>query len=405
MPLYRYKAKEGAQKTVEGTLEAVTRDDAVRQIEDRGLFPIKVEEALSPDLKLKLSPKRSAGRVKSQDITIFSRQLATLIKSGVPILKALGVLSEQASSPNLKTIVSDVFNELKEGSKFSACLARYPRVFSSFYVAMVRAGEDSGNLEEVLFSIAEYRQAQEEMVSQVRLALLYPLIMLLVGVGTIIFMLTFVMPRLMGIFQDIGQELPLPTKILISTSQFFSSKWPFIIAGFIAVFAAVKFELKTKRGKIMASSIVMRIPILGDLLLKRELARLSRTLELLIKSGIPILKAMELTAPIIDNEIIRDRFLEGYRELAQGASLGLTLKRFKVFPAFMTNLISIGEESGKLDISLAELAGAYERDTNERIKAFTTVLEPVMILGMGLIIGFAVVGMLLPIFEINLIVR
>ena len=405
MALYRYKAKEGAQKTVEGTLDAPSRDDAVRQIEERGLFPIKVEEALSPDLTIKLAPKRTGVRVRSQDITIFSRQLATLIKSGVPILKALGVLSEQASSVHLKKIVSDIFNELKEGSKFSACLARYPGVFSSFYVAMVRAGEDSGNLEEVLFSVAEYRQAQEEMLSKVRLALLYPLIMFLVGVGTITFMLTFVMPRLMGIFQDIGQDLPLPTKILIATSQFVSTKWPLILIAVFALFAALRFELKTKRGRLMASVILMRLPILGDLLLKRELARLSRTLELLIKSGIPILKAMELTAPIIDNQIIRDCFLEGYRELAQGASLGATLRRFKVFPAFMTNLISIGEESGKLDISLAELAGAYERDTDEKIKTFTTVLEPVMILVMGIIIGFAVIGMLLPIFEINLIVR
>ncbi|MBN2119661.1 MAG: type II secretion system F family protein [Candidatus Omnitrophica bacterium] len=401
MALYRYKAKETPQKLVEGNIEAATRDDAIKQIEQMGYFPVKVEEISEGDATLVFKKVRTS-RISSKEITIFSRQLATLIKSGVPILKALGVLVEQTSNMGFKNIISDVFNELKEGSKFSSCLSKYPKVFSTFYVAMVRAGEDSGNLEEVLFSLADYRTSQEDMVSKVKLALLYPVIMLFVGIGTIVFMLTFVMPRLMRIFEDMGEQLPVPTKILISVSQFLSQNWIFILVGLGAFIAVLRFELRRKQARRIASNIKLRLPLVGSLLIKKELARLSRTLELLIKSGIPILKAIELTAPIIDNDIIREGFMESHKELAQGSSLGKTLKRCKVFPAFMTNLISIGEESGKLDLSLAELANSYEKDTQDSIKAFTTILEPIMILGMGLIIGFVVIGMLLPIFQINL---
>ena len=406
MPLYRYRAKETPQKLIEATLEAPTREDAIKRIEEMGYFPVKVEEVSAAAEKQSRVIKKFRARLRSQEITIFSRQLATLIKSGVPILKSLGVIVEQASNIYFKNIISDIYNGLKEGQKLSHALSQYPTVFSSFYVAMVQAGEDSGNLEVILFRLADYRQLQEDIISKVKLALLYPVIMLTVGVGTIVFMLTFVMPRLMQIFQDIGQDLPLPTQILIATSEYLTSQKALILLILLLLLIVlVRHELRRKATKRLLSVLQLRLPIVGDLMLKKELARLSRTLELLIKSGIPILRAIELTAPIIDNETIKEKFLEGYRELKQGSSLGRTLKRFKVFPAFMTNLIIIGEESGKLDLSLAELASSYEKDTDDGVKAFTTILEPIMILGMGLIVGFVVIGMLLPIFQINLIIR
>ena len=404
MAIYKYRAKETPQKIVEGQVEASTKDVAIKKIEDMGYFPVKVEELTSVEKPMPAF-KEIRARVRYHEVTVFSRQLATLIKSGVPILRALGVIVEQASNPSFKNIIGQIYNELKEGSKLSVSLSRYPKVFSSFYTSMVRAGEDSGNLEEVLFKLADYRQSQQDLVSKVKLALIYPLIMLFVGLGTIIFMLTFVMPRLMRIFKDMGQNLPIPTKILISTSQFLTEKGILILIGLVILFFIIRFQLKRGPIKKLLSIVKLRLPILGDLILKKELARLSRTLELLIKSGIPILQAMELTAPIIDNEIIRESFLEGYKELTQGASLGKTLKGFKVFPLFMTNLISIGEESGRLDSSLGQLAESYEKDTQDSVKAFTTVLEPIMILGIGLIVGFVVIGMLLPIFQINLMIR
>jgi len=404
MPLYKYRAKEGAEKIVEGNIEASSKEIAMRRIEEMGYFPVKVDELSQASVPVTVYKSRL--KVKFKEVTTFTRQLGTLIRSGVPILRALGVIVEQASNANLKSVAGGVYAELKEGTKLSDSLAEYPRIFSSFYTAMIKAGEDSGNLDEVLFRIADYRQAQEDIISKVKLALIYPVIMLLVGIGTIVFMLTFVVPRLMRIFQDIGQDLPPITKILISLSGYLTSfKGIILLAGILIFIFMVGLELRKKTGKRLLGMIQLHLPIIKDLVLKKELARLSRTLELLIKSGVPILNAIELTAPIIDNEIIRENFLRGHKELKQGSSLGDTFRRFKFFPPFMTSLIGIGEESGKLELSLSELANAYERDTEDRIKAFTTILEPVMIVIMGLIVGFVVIGMLLPIFQINLMMK
>lgn len=403
MALYKYRAKETPQKIVEGTLEAPTKEEALRKIEAMGYFPINLEEISGAQPHFFL--KKIQRKVRHKDITLFSKQLATLIKSGVPILKALGIIAEQSQNSYFQSIVKEMFNHLKEGEKLSTALAKYPKIFSPFYIAMVEVGEDSGNLDALLLRVTEYRKTQESIISKVQLALMYPLIMAIVGLGTIIFMLTFVMPRLMKIFIGLGQDLPLPTKILLNISNFITHWKGIILIAVIVVFMLVRQEFKRKAGKRVLSVFKLKVPFLGEIILKREMARLSRTLELLIKSGIPILKAIELTAPIINNEIIREKFLEGHRELAQGSSLGKTLKSFKIFPSFMTNLIAIGEESGNLDLSLSELADAYERDIDDLTKAFTTILEPLMILAMGLIIGFVVIAMLLPVFQINLAIR
>ncbi len=399
MPVYKYKAKEGPHNIIENKIEAVSQEVALKQIEDMGYVPLGIEEVASSTA---LSKKRVAKKISTHDLIIFTRQLATLLKSGIPILRALGVLSEQTHNCGFSAVIGDIHADLKEGAKFSQALSKYPRIFSSFYIAMVSAGEDSAKLEEILFRLSDYSKKRQELISKVRLAMVYPVIMGLVGVGTVIFMFTFVMPRLMRIFDNLGDSLPLPTKILINFSSHFSGAWWAYAIGVFVLFLIVQYESKKKGGKKFFSAVSLKLPIVGELMLKKELALLSRTLELLIKSGIPILRALELTAPVIGNVIIRENLLEGYNELKQGESLGKTLKRFKVFPAFMTNLLIIGEESGKLDLPLTELADSYEKDTEDSIKVFTTILEPVMILGLGLIIGFIVIAMLLPIFEVNM---
>jgi type II secretory pathway component PulF len=229
--------------------------------------------------------------------------------------------------------------------------------------------------------------------------------MALVGIGTIIFMLTFVMPRLMGIFDSMGQGLPLPTKILISLSNALRQYGFWIVVVLFVFILLIKRELRTRQGKLFFSILKLRIPVLGNLTLKSELARFSRTLELLIKSGIPILKAIDISIPVLENEVLKNHFRQSYKELEQGGSFGRSLKNSRVFPSFMSNLLIVGEESGKLDESLSELATSYERDTEEAMRIFASLLEPMMILIMGLAVGFIVVAMLLPIFEINVMVR
>lgn len=405
MPIYRYRAKKSAEELVEEKIEAKSKKEAVEKISAMGYFPLSIEEdAALPKASPPVS-KIFPSRIKSSDITLFSRQLATLIKSGVPILNALNIISEQSSNAAFRGLLNNIYDKIKNGSNLSSVLAGYPRLFSPIYIALVGAGEESGNLPAVLWKIADYRRKQEEIFSRVRVALAYPVFMLLVGIGTVIFMLTFVMPRLMGIFSSLGQSLPLPTQILIAVSAFLRRRG---IAAALLIFIFYLFirrRLRSKSAKYALSIFQLKLPVLRGIILKSEIARLTRTLELLIRTGIPILRAIEVSVPILGNELLKQQLTRSYKELEQGGSLGKSLKNSKLFPLFMSNLIIVGEQSGKLDDALAEVADSYERDIDEAIKVMTSLLEPLMILVMGLAVGFIVVAMLLPLFQINVMVR
>lgn len=404
MALYKYRAKKGPHEIVEGTIEARSEAEAVEKISAQGYLPVRIE-GTGPAVQPKEEPPKpkQKRRIKGRQITVFTRQLASLLKSGVPILTSLNIIAEQSENAALKNVIHVIHDRVKDGATFSFSLSQYPYYFSALYVAMVRSGETSGALPEVLFRITDYRSRQEEMLSRLRMALAYPILMAIVGIATIIFMLTFVMPRLMNIFTTLGQNLPLATRMVISTSHFLRQWWVWLAVG--AVIAVVRWQLKTAVARRFVSRITLRLPLLGNLAVRIELSRFSRTMELLIKSGIPILKAIEIAVPVVGNEVLREKLLESYKELEQGGSLGKSLKSAKVFPVFMSNLIIVGEESGKLSDALSEVANAYERDTEETIKIMTNLLEPLMILVMGLIVGFIVIAMLLPIFEINVMSR
>ncbi|MFA5356743.1 MAG: type II secretion system F family protein [Candidatus Omnitrophota bacterium] len=402
MPVYSYRAKKGPKDIVEDTIEAPSEKEAFEKISRMGYIPVRIQEGGVSPLAVSNAPK-SSRKVRPREITVFSRQLASLIRSGVPILDALNIIREQADNRRMADMISGIHDMIKEGDAFSGALSRYPGVFSRLYIAMIKTGEDSGTLPETLLRICEYRSKQEEMVSKLRTAMAYPALMAVVGAGTVIFMLTFVMPRLMNIFTTLGEGLPLPTVILLKLSMYLRQWWIWVVVALLVVL--IRQQLKMKAMKLPLSRLKLRVPLLGDFVLKAELARFSRTLELLIRNGIPILRAMDIAIPVLDNQTLRNQLDESRKELEQGGSLGASLKSSKVFPVFMANLISVGEESGRLDEALAEVADSYERDTDEAIKIISSLLEPVMILVMGLIVGFIVVSMLLPVFQINFMAR
>lgn len=402
MATYSYRAKKGPQDIIEDIVEAQSEKEAIEKISQLGYLPIRIKE-------IKNAAQGQAAsfgypqKIKSKEITIFSRQLASLLRSGVPILTALSIIREQTDNQGLKNIIYNVHNMVKEGTAFSFALSCCPKVFPALYIAMIKTGEDSDTLAEVLLRIAEYRSKQEEIISRLRMAMAYPILMAVVGIGTVIFMLTFVMPRLMNIFMNMGQALPLPTRILIAISSYLRQWWAWAI---LALFIfAVRQQARSKTARLPLSAFRLHIPLFGKFILKAELARFSHTLELLIKNGIPILKAMDIAIPVLENEVIKNQLKQSYKELEQGGSFGRSLKSSKVFPVFMSNLISVGEESGRLDEALAEVASSYERDTDEAIRVMSSLLEPLMILVMGLIVGFIVVAMLLPVFQINFMAR
>lgn len=405
MPTYKYRAKRGPNDIVEGAVEAQSGQEAIEKLSQMGYHPLNItEEGVSAETSSNY-PAKMQGNVKSRDITMFSRQLASLLKSGVPILTALSIISEQTEDRSLRNILRNIHDAIKEGSTLSSILAQYPNIFSSLYAAMVRTGENSGSLPEALYRIADHRAKQEEMLSRFRMALAYPVLMALVGAATVIFMLTFVMPRLMGIFVNMGQELPLPTRILISISKGLHDWWFWIIVVLALVILIIRRSIRTEAGRLSLSALKLHLPVFGKFMLKAELARFSRTLELLIRNGVPILKALDIAIPVMDNEVMKNKLRKSYKDLEQGGSLGRSLKEAKSFPLFMSNLIIVGEESGRLEEVLIELANTYERDTDEYIRIMSSLLEPVMILVMGLIVGFIVVAMLLPVFQINMMAR
>ena len=405
MPTYKYRAKKDPQNTVDGLVEASSEKEAIEKVSQLGYIPVHIEELPRSARPLVSAAAKPSGKVKSRQITIFSRQLASLLKAGVPILNSLDIISEQSESSGLKDMIAAIHSAVKDGSAFSSALAQHPRIFPSLYIAMIRAGEDSGALSESLLRIADYRAKQEEMFSHLRMAMAYPLLMAGIGLATIVFMLAFVMPRLIKIYSTMEQQLPLPTQIVISLSNNLRQGWPWIILIAAAVTFISRSQLRTQTGRLMLSVIKLHIPVYGAFVLKAEIARFSSTLELLIKAGIPILKALEISIPVLENEIIKNNLRGSYKALEQGGSFGRSLKNSKLFPLFMSNLIVVGEESGKLEEALREVAGAYERDTDEAMKVFSSLLEPLMILSMGIIVGFIVISMLLPIFEINVITQ
>jgi general secretion pathway protein F len=399
---YRYRAKKGPQDIIEGTIEAQSETEAVEKISALGVMPVRVEEDQALAQPFKAPPLQLQTKVSSRGITIFSRQLASLMRSGVPILTALNIILEQSDNPNLKSILRNIHDNVKGGGTFSGSLSQYPNVFSGLYIALIRAGEDTGGLPDALIRITDYRMKTEEMYSRLRMALAYPILMAVVGLGTVIFMLTFVMPRLMQIFTNLGEQLPLPTRILIYISNTLRHDWLWIVIILAAFILVTRRQIRTPSGRISFSIIQLHLPVFGEFILKAELARFSRTLSILLKSGIPILKAINIAMPVLGNEVIKRQLRQSYKELEQGGSFGRSLKGSKIFPLLMSNLIIVGEESGKLEEALAEVASSYERDTDEAMRVMSSLLEPLMILIMGLIVGFIVVAMLLPVFEMNI---
>lgn len=415
MPSFKYRAKDQTGNTVDGVIEAATSEEAVEKVSQLGQLPIHIEETHSADPKAAAHRSGGASRsaqmavvkskIKSKEITIFGRELSSLIRAGVPILRAIEIVKEQSENLHFQGMLEQVHAEIKNGAHLSAALAQFPKQFPPLYLALIAAGETSGTLDQALARITDFRQKQEEIVSRIRTAMIYPAMMAVTGAGTIVFMLTFVMPRLIGVFSNLGGDLPLPTRILIQISDFLRQGWVWVAVAIIALGVGVLMR-RTKSGQnLPLSAFTLRIPVLGTFILKAEIARFSMTLELLIKSGIPILQAIESAAPVLSNAVLKVEVLKSVQGIREGGSFGRSLKSSKLFPVFFTNLITVGEESGKLDEALAEVASFYERATNEALQTLTSLLEPLMILVMGLVVGFIVVAMLLPMFELNMMVK
>jgi type II secretory pathway component PulF len=402
MPSYIYKAKKDAANAITGQITAQNEEDALELINQLGLIPVSIEESNAEGV---LVSNIRESKVDNKELYLFSKQLAHLLKSGVTLLKGLELLARQTKSVYFSKVLDDVSIGVKSGRSFSACLADYPAIFSALFVAMVRAGEEMGSLRQMLGNVADFLKAQDEFARKVRGALVYPVFMLGIGILTVVFILTFVMPKMAVIFTDAGQALPLPTRIVMSVSSFVKAYGLItLIVGAVFIFAFRRFQ-KTAQGSIVVGQFLLNLPFVRSFVLKVDLARFTRTMSLLLQSGLPIIRAIELAIPTVHNPQLKAHLLFCVQNLTSGENLGSALGQSKLVPPLMVQLIMVGEESGNLQESLRDIGESYESEINETTRLVTTILEPLLILSVGAVVGLIVFAMLLPIFSMDLMAR
>jgi len=415
MAIYAYKAKKGPREIVSGEIEAGSEGAAVSKIEAMGLIPVNIvakeaAHASATPIKIKFpsspekkqSQPKAAVKAKTRDIDVFTRQLSTLVKTNVPMLRSLSLIAEETENKGFRDVVINLEKQVKEGKMLSEAMECYPGIFDNLYLNMVKSGEKGGVLDEVLSKLAEHRERADEIKHKIQAAMAYPALMISVGIITVFVMLTYFLPKLTGLFENMKQTLPLPTKILIGASSFMSANWHWFLI--VLVFVVVVFS-RVKSGskkKFFFDMIKLHMPVLKKLVKDGEVAKFSRALELLLKNGIPIYESLELAIDTLDNDVLRERLKCAQQDIvSKGSTLSESLKRVNIFPKFAVNMIAVGEEGGKLDNSLAEIGNAYEREIQQAIKLITTLLEPLLILAVGAVVGFIVFAMLLPIFNIG----
>ncbi|UCH34229.1 MAG: type II secretion system F family protein [Armatimonadota bacterium] len=405
MAVFSYVAKDALGKVHKGSTEAENEQVLVRRLREKGFWVQKVSEERAAPAEGAARPARKGfvifGRVSGRDLSIFCRQFATMMNAGVSLVRCLAVLEEQTSSLRLREIIRDIQASVEAGETLSRALTKYPGVFTNLFVGLVRAGEVGGVLDETLNRLSTFLEEDQRLKRRIKSAMTYPTLVLVFAVLIVLGLVTFIIPRFMELFEELGvKELPLPTQILVSCSDFMKSKWYIIIIGAVLLWTAFSRYIRTRTGKRQWDWVKLRIPVFGKLNHKVAIARFSRTLGTLLVSGVPILQALETVAGAIDNEIISDAVMAARAAIREGERIGDPLAKSGLFPPMVVQMISIGEETGSLDAMLSKVADFYESEVEATLQSLTAALEPVMIVLLGGIVGFIVISMFLPLIAI-----
>jgi len=400
---FTYKATDSTGKVISGTLEAFETKDALARLQDMGYIPIRITSAggrrwLDADLSKILSLFQ---RVSTKDVVNFTQDLSTLLGAGLPVDRALAILINVADNEKFKDIIKDILKTVRGGSYLSDALSKHPRVFSTFYVNMVRAGEVGSVLESVLYRLSIFLENSQYLRDYIRSSMVYPLFLVFVGGISIIVLLTFVVPKFSLIFSDMGQTVPVTARFLLGLSDVLRNYWFVILGGLGAIYYFFRRYTSTPAGRLKMDQYKMRLPVSGEFVRKVEVARFARTLGTLTNSGVPILQALKLVTDIVGNQVIARSMTNVYNRVKEGERLSKPLGDMGVFPSLAIQIITVGEETGKLDEMLLRVAENYEKMVRNMVRKFISLLEPAMILAMGLIVGFIVISMLMAIFSIN----
>jgi type IV pilus assembly protein PilC len=396
MAIFQYKAVNPAGAVSKGTVEAPNLMAASELIEEKGLVVLQLDQGKKSGLNLSLN----FGGVKKRDVVIFSRQLAVMISATVPIVPALRILNAQMETANLKAIAKQMGEDIDGGLQMSQAFAKHPEAFNRFFVAMVRSGETSGRLDEVLNYLADQMEKDYDLSSRIKGAMVYPAFIVtgLVVVGTA--MMIFVIPQITSLLLDSGVELPFATRLLIGTSHFMVNYWWVLLILLIAGGAMLRSYIKTKAGHIMWDKFRLYFPIFGLIVKKVIIVRMSRSLSTLIRGGVPIGTALEITGEVVDNAVFQDILTRTIKEVQDGNSITTVMNESKVVPKIVSEMMAVGEKTGKLDDILERLAGFYDREVSALVGSLTSLIEPIIMVVMGIGVAVMVVAVMLPMFQL-----
>ncbi len=397
---YADQVRDTEGQVVEGSIEAASPALVANRLREMGYALISIEEERESSLKKDVKIPGLGERVKLKDISIFSRQFATMINSGLSLLRSLNILGEQTENKKLAGIVSEIANDVEKGSSLSDAIARHPKVFDRLYVAMVRAGETGGVLDMVLMQLAETIEKQVELRQRVKSAMTYPIAVMVLVLMIITGMLIFVVPMFESMYSELGGTLPLPTRILLGASGLVKSFiLPIIVLAVIGAFGFKRW-IATDSGRASFDRVKLKIPVFGGLVHKSSITRFARTMEALLRAGVPILEALEITSETVGNNVMERAVLDIQSRVKQGESLASPMGDHDIFPAMVCQMVAVGEETGAVDTMLERIGHFYEKEVEATVDALTSLLEPMLIVVLGLTVGGMVVALYMPMFNI-----
>jgi type IV pilus assembly protein PilC len=422
MPQFQFTAADAKGEQMSGTIESTSEADAIQQLRSQGYYPLQVVEAGKGKLAAKKGAKKGkapagkkkekssvGGRIKPKLLMIFTRQLATLIDSGLPLLRGLTVLAKQEPNPVLRGTITALADSVQSGSTFSESLAQHPKIFNKLYVNMVKAGELGGVLEVVLVRLAEYQEKAHKLKNKIVSAMVYPVIVMFIAVAILVFLMLFIVPKFEAMFAELGNaQLPMISRVVFGTSKFFLESsigpipnvvWVFAFFGLLAFIGNTWG--KTKKGRRTVDTLKLKLPIFGDIQRKSAIARFSRTLGTLVTSGVPILQALNITRDTAGNVVVSDAIEKVHEAVKEGESIVTPLQSAgNVFPSMVISMVDVGEETGQLPEMLLKVADVYDDEVDNAVTALTSILEPIMIVVLALVVGAVVFALFLPLIKI-----
>lgn len=398
MPVYQYVARAADGRTVSGTAEATDQNTVVQMLREKGLIPtqIKVGSAVSKAAKKK---RGKGGRTNIDDLVVLSQQMAVMIRAGLPLIEVLDILAEQTERASLAAIVRKIEKDVEAGESLTEAMVKHPNVFDTFFLSMIRAGEASGMLDSILEQVAVYMERTASLQRKIKMATMYPATVSFIATSITIFLLLKVVPVFRDIFVDLGGDLPLPTRIVLACSDFIKAKWWLLLMILLGLYIFLWQYGKTKQGRLVLDTLKLKLPIFGPLFLKTAVARFTRTLGTLIRSGVNILYALDIVAKTAGNARIEQAVYRTKASIQSGESLTKPLVESGVFPAMVTRMIDVGEKTGALEGMLTKIADFYEDQVNSAVAGLTSLIEPLLIVFLGVVVGFIVIAMFMPMFK------